>query len=123
MAKNQTRRLSSQIVAQDKASLAALQDIDDYKPTNAAYKLPDIEAADDAVDVDRKKETQIAKNARNARDRAVACEWALHNLILGAKKQVIAQYGEDSDEVQAVGLKKKSAYKSGGKKKSTLKAA
>ena len=117
MAKNQTRRLSSQVVAQDKASLAALQDIDDYKPTNAAYKVADIAIADEAVDKDRTKETQLAADAKNARDHAVTSEWKLHNLILGAKKQVVAQYGEDSDEVQAVGLKKKSAYKTGGKKK------
>lgn len=123
MAKNQMRRLSSPVVKQDKASLAALQNIKDYKPTNAAYKVADIETADEAVDADRKTETQLAADAKNARDNAVASEWKLHNLILGAKKQVVAQYGEDSNEVQSVGLKKKSAYKSGGKKKFALKAA
>ena len=118
------RRLSSPVVAQDKASLAALQNIDDYKPSDATYKVADIETADKAVDADRKKETQLTADAKNARDRAVCSEWKLHNLILGAKKQVVAQYGEDSDEIQSVGLKKKSAYKSGGKKKAvTLKAA
>jgi hypothetical protein len=49
-----------------------------------------------------------------ARDAANAAEWALHNLILGAKDQVIAQYGEDSDQVQAIGLKKKSEHKRPG---------
>jgi hypothetical protein len=31
--------------------------------------------------------------------------------VLEARKQVIAQYGSDSDQVQAVGLKKKSEYR------------
>jgi len=31
--------------------------------------------------------------------------------MLGAKKQVLAQFGDDSDQAQAVGLKKKSEYK------------
>jgi hypothetical protein len=30
--------------------------------------------------------------------------------MLGVKDQVIAQFGKDSNEVQAVGLKKKSEY-------------
>ena len=38
-------------------------------------------------------------------------EWAFHNLILGAKEQVIAQYGKDSTQVQELGLKRKSDYK------------
>ena len=32
-------------------------------------------------------------------------------MLLGAKDQVIAQYGSDSDQVQSLGLKKKSDYK------------
>ena len=47
-----------------------------------------------------------------ARDVVNAKERAFHNAMLGTKKQVVAQFGENSDEVQAVGLKKKSEYKS-----------
>jgi len=36
---------------------------------------------------------------------------ALHNAILGAKTQVLAQYGADSDAIQSLGLKKKSERK------------
>ena len=32
-------------------------------------------------------------------------------MLLGAKDQVIAQYGSDSDQVQSLWLKKKSEYK------------
>jgi hypothetical protein len=42
---------------------------------------------------------------------AVAAEWEFHNLMLGAKDQVIAQFGRDSNEVQAIGLKKSSERK------------
>jgi hypothetical protein len=38
----------------------------------------------------------------------VAAEWAFHNAILGVKEQVRAQFGPDSNEVQALGLVKKS---------------
>ncbi len=57
-------------------------------------------------------ETQAEAALKAARDAANAKEWAFHNAILGAKKQVIAQFGVDADEVQAIGLKKKSEYKS-----------
>jgi hypothetical protein len=54
-------------------------------------------------------------NAQNAldtaRDAANAAEWDFHNALLGAKDQVIAQYGKDSDQIQALGLKKKSERK------------
>jgi hypothetical protein len=50
-----------------------------------------------------------------SQDAAVAKEWAFHNLVLGAHKQVVAQFGDDSDEVQAIGLEKKSEYKAPGR--------
>ena len=43
-----------------------------------------------------------------ARDLAIAAEWALHDGMLGAKAQVIAQYGPDAHAVQLLGLKRKS---------------
>jgi len=51
-----------------------------------------------------------------ARDDATAAEWAFHNAILGVKKQVIAQYGEDSNEMQSLGLTKKSEIVRPGRK-------
>jgi hypothetical protein len=57
-------------------------------------------------------ETQAEAAYKAARDNAVAAEWAFHNAVLGAKEQVIAQFGKDSNEVQAIGLKKKSERKS-----------
>jgi hypothetical protein len=49
-----------------------------------------------------------------AMDAARAAEWAFHNAMLGVKDQVIAQFGKDSNEVQALGLKKKSERKAPG---------
>jgi hypothetical protein len=45
------------------------------------------------------------------RDTSVNKEWAFHSLVVGAKEQVIAQYGKDSTQVQELGLKRKSEYK------------
>ena len=54
---------------------------------------------------------QTTAAADSARDDHVAVQWELHNALLGAKDQVTAQFGKDSNEVQAMKLKKKSEYK------------
>lgn len=60
---------------------------------------------------------QAKAAADAARDDEIAAEWAFHDFILGAKTQVKAQFGDSSNEIQALGLKKKSEYKSPSKKK------
>jgi hypothetical protein len=60
-----------------------------------------------------------AQNALDAaRDAVAAAEWDFHNALLGVKDQVIAQFGADSDEIQALGLKKKSEHKGPAARKS-----
>jgi len=64
-------------------------------------------------------EIQKQAAAEAARDTATTNEWEFHELVLSAKDQVIAQYGRDSNEAQAVGLKKKSERKRPTSKKAT----
>ena len=107
---NQTRRLSPPQIQADRDALAALQAITGYAPVNAAYALTAITAARGSLDGAQAAEAQADAAAAAARDEAVAREWEFHNLMLGAKDQIIAQFGKDSNEVQAVGLKRKSEY-------------
>ena len=51
-----------------------------------------------------------------ARDAATAAEWDFHNFMLAVKEQIIAQYGKSSDQSQSLGLKKKTEYKTPGRK-------
>jgi hypothetical protein len=111
MAKNPTKRIRPIVLQDDLEALTTLQGLSTYAPSNTAYaktaltaKLTAMKAAQDAE--------LHARNAFNsARDAANAAEWDLHNAVLGAKDQVIAQYGKDSDQIQALGLKKKSERK------------
>lgn len=125
MAKKQTRRLAAPIQKQDKQCLSAVKGLSDYKPTDSTFAKTALQSASDDVDEAREKEKQTAMAAKAARAAAVKAEWTFHNLILGSKTQVKAQYGDDSDEVNAVGLKKKSEYKDPTRKSKTtsLKAA
>jgi hypothetical protein len=119
----EVRRLSPGITARNKQSLSKVKSLKGYKPAKDEFSLEELEAADKEVDEAREAEAQANQAAKAARNRAVAAEWALHNKILGAKKQVIAIYGEDSDEIQAVGLKKKSEWKRTGGRKALDQAA
>lgn len=116
MAKNESKRLRPAQVQTNKENFAALKGIQNYTPANPAYSVPALTAADTELNNATQLEAQTAAAAAAARDDAVAKEWAQHNLMLGARDQVVAQFGRDSNEAQAVGLKKKSEYKSPGRK-------
>jgi heterodisulfide reductase subunit A-like polyferredoxin len=112
MARNQSKRLSPVKIEADENGFAALQAITDYTPINPAYSLKAVAGAHVELEDLRRAEAQAAMAAAAARTHAVAKEWEFHNLMLGVKEQIIAQFGKDSKEVQALGLKRKSEYKS-----------
>ena len=111
MAKNQTKRMNPALIEADKTAFEALQTVNGYNPSNPVYSISSINSARSALDNAQAAETQAEAAAAAARDNAVAKEWEFHNLMLGVKDQVIAQFGRDSNEVQALGLKKASEYK------------
>ena len=91
----------------------------------ALFALP-MTAKQTAMAAAQATETQKQGDADAARDAANAAEWAFHNLILNAKDQVKAQFGADSDEWQALGMRKKSERKKPSARRvsdSTAKAA
>ncbi len=111
MAKNETRRIRPDILTQDRQALAALQAMSDYTPVNPAYTAAAAAEKLEAMEAARAAEAQAQAALDAARDNAATAEWEFHNTILGIKDQVIAQYGKDSNQVQALGLKKKSERK------------
>ena len=59
----------------------------------------------------------LKQNALNdARDKMVGLQWQQHEWVLGARDQVAAKFGKNSDQYAATGLKKKSEHKKGGPK-------
>jgi hypothetical protein len=112
MAKDQSRRVSPSILEADRTSFAALQAITAYTPVNQNFSLARLAAVHNELADAQRLETQTAAAAAAARDDAISKEWEFHNLLLGAKDQVVAQFGRDSNEVQSIGFKKASEYKS-----------
>ena len=121
MAKDQTKPLDADTLAADKAAIDACKAITTYAPANAAYNQAALDASQATLETANTTYNKAETAFQTARDNQVAAEWTRHNLVLGMRTQVKAQFGEDSNELQSVGLKKKSEYKKGGKRKSATK--
>ena len=111
MATNQTKRIAPAQMQADFDSIAAVQAIGNYAPANTAYSLAQAEEQVTAIRAAQERERAAQAALDSARDDAVAAEWEFHNFSLAIKDQVIAQFGKNSNEVQTLGLKKKSEYK------------
>lgn len=115
MAKNKTKRLRPAVLQADIEAFAAWQAIAGYNPANAAYEVAKGATAKTAMETKQTDEVQKQTASDAARDDAIASEWDFHDFMLGVKDQVKAQFGPDSNEIQSLGMKKKSDYKSGGR--------
>jgi hypothetical protein len=103
----------------DLRTIAAVRKLDDFAPSNPACSSQAIDTAVETLE-DADEDAFHAHNAsESARDAQTVAQWALHRLAMDLRVQVKAQYGMDSDEVQAVGMKKKSKYQTPVRTKKT----
>ncbi len=112
MANTLKNRMPAQNLQADIDTYLALKAINGYKPYDNAYALEAVGALHEQLRIAQEAELHAQNAAAAARDALVAIQWNFHDLILGVKSQVKALYGADSDQVAALGLKKKSERKS-----------
>jgi len=110
MSDSRTRRLTPAKRQNDLDVLSSIADLKVYTPANALYTLALLNTSKDAMDKAQKAELKASNELDAARDLATAAEYAFHEKIHGGKNQVSAQFGDDSNEYQSLGLKKKSEY-------------
>ncbi|MBG1264080.1 hypothetical protein [Nostoc commune] len=113
-----TRRLRPQLISEDVTSWHGLQTISTYNTTRADADAAKLQQAYQAMLSSQQAETEKLTLYRAAADAARLAEWEFHNAVLAMKEVVRGQYGSDSDQAQAVGLKKKSERKRSSRKKS-----
>lgn len=118
MTSQPTYRLPPPAIDADRAALLALQDLTDYAPLNPEYSTAALQARAEKLTQTEQIESRARRALDAARDQAIAAAWELHNAMLGAKAQVIAQYGSDSLAIQSIGLKKKSERKRPSRRRS-----
>lgn len=117
MAKNETQYLRPAQLAEDLEVFAALKAIAGYAPANPAFTVTVIQAVFDELQAAQEAAAQAAAAYETARDNLVALQWAAHNKVLGAKDQVQAQFGPNSNQIQSMKRKKKTEYKPRGSSK------
>mgnify|MGYP006372224839 FL=1 len=108
MAINENKRLAPIILKADQNAYISLSDFKGYQPANPDCTREHLAQTLEEMRLARQKELQLEGALAAARDASRQAEWRFHNAMLDVKAQVIAQYGANSDEVQALGLKKKS---------------
>ena len=106
-------RLHKKILLEDVDAYAALQAITGYRPSNTEFELANVAASHQLMGAKQTDEVQKEAAMDAARDAAETSERAFHNMILGAKIQVKAQFGESSDEFASLGMKKKTEFRRG----------
>ena len=117
MARRTTIRVTQKTLAQDREVAKAVLGLKDYNPANKEFTVVKLQEALKNVEAAIAAEQSAQEAAAKARDAAIAIENSFHDLVLGVKRQVIAQYGDDSDEITKLGMKKKSERRYGRPRK------
>lgn len=118
MAVKKIARVSQRILKKDRQIVAAVLALKNYNPANNEYTAERLGEALQRADDAFKAEQEAMEAVVRAREAAIKEEAAFHELVLGAKRQVIAQYGDDSEEITRLGMKKKSERRYGRPRKS-----
>lgn len=108
-------RMSPQHLKADENTYRALKAIDNYQPYQDDYSFPAVSAAYQRLNAAHEAELHARNTHAATRATLIAAQHEFHELILGVKSQVKAIYGPDSDELAALGLKKRSERKGRGK--------
>ncbi len=111
--------MSKKVLQEDLEAYAALKAIGGYAPSNSAFTMANINGSHSKMNVSQTDEVQKQGALDAAKDIATDDERAFHNTILAMKTQVKAQFGENSNEYQSLGMKKKEEYKVGRRKTPT----
>lgn len=123
MTSNPTYRLAPAALDADNNTLLALRDLSDYTPVNRSHSAEALSALKQTMERAADDELRAQKALAAARDIAISAAWDYHKAVQGAKAQVVAQYGNDSLAVQAIGLKKTSDRKRTNRRRSAQTSA
>ena len=101
-------RITNAQIEADTQTIRALKGIPDYKPHNPEYSAEAAEAALDRMEATATA-VLLAENAlAAARTESILARASVHSIASGVKDEVTVIYGSDSDQIAAIGLKKKS---------------
>ena len=105
---NPNTRVSAEQTQANVEAYLALKNIANYVPINAENSIEAATACYEELLAAEEALINADNAAAAARDTVRHARWKLQNVMVGAKGEVKVRYGLDSNEVAAIGLKKKS---------------
>ena len=105
------QRLPAHVLQADLDCITALKAIEGYAPSNPADSLAAITELQTRTAAAGERELHTANSHAAARDDAILLENERHERVQSIKNQIRAQFGNDSNEVASLGLKKTSERK------------
>lgn len=114
MSKTPTGRVPAKVINEDIQAFHGLATIKGYAPHDPDLTLEAITATFDELMADRAALVRAQVALDLIRDKIAHTEQRFHGQMRGSKNSVRSQYGDDSNELAAMGLKKASEKKRGG---------
>jgi hypothetical protein len=108
---NSNCKLTPQILQQDTDAFNGLGSIPSYTTNRRQATAEALQMAYQTMQVRRQTEKERQAFYQDSVDATREAEWEFHNAVLAMKEVVRGQFGSDSNEARAVGLKKKSERK------------
>jgi hypothetical protein len=108
---NSNRKITPQLLQQDIDAFNGLGSIRTYATSRPEATPEALQNAYQALQLRRQAEKECLALYQASVDAARTAEWEFHDAILAMKEVVRGQFGSDSNEARAIGLKKKSDRK------------
>lgn len=111
MSRIRKRRVSADRLAADREALRNLKKLADYAPRNPAYSVEALLALEARLIQCEEAEAEGELALDRMRDETTGAGNDLREAMGGARQEMRAQYGENSVNLHAVGLKTRDEYK------------
>jgi hypothetical protein len=120
------KKLSPEIIAADRETLRAIQQMVDYRPSNPACSVEamlqldaTLRAAEQSTSFARADNKRTQEVLERAEDVEMNTGHMLHEVVCTARVLVVGQYGRNAYEVKAIGLTRTSDRKRPARKPKT----
>lgn len=105
------RKISPKVLRKDMETHDAIQGFATYSPTNPSITHESLSDLSAKVNALRTKSVQTETTYNATIESLRSAERAFHDAIMTSKVAVLGQYGKDSNEAKAIGLKRTSERK------------
>lgn len=111
MASLKQQRLGREVLDRDQLALQRVSELPDYAPAKDDLSVAALRAREADMIEARQAEDRVQRELKAARERSIAASKAFHEGMKGMAAQVLAQYGENSLALRAVGRKRRSDFR------------